>query len=55
MCWPSTVAVVLISGEKSYTLHKGETFYLSGKNRHYLKNEKKTTAKVLWISTPPLF
>ena len=26
-----------------------------GKNRHYLKNEKKTTAKVLWISTPPLF
>lgn len=48
-------SVVLISGEKSYTLHKGETFYLSGKNRHYLKNEKKTTAKVLWISTPPLF
>ena len=48
-------SVVLISGEKSYTLHKGETFYLSGKNRHYLKIEKKTTAKVLWISTPPLF
>ena len=29
--------------------------YLSGKTRHFLKNEKKTTAKVLWISTPPLF
>ncbi len=47
--------VVLVSGEKCYTLHKGETFYLSGQHRHYLKNEKKTTARVLWISTPPLF
>ena len=48
-------SVTLVSGEDSYPLHKGETFYLSGKTRHYLKNEKKTTAKVLWISTPPLF
>ncbi len=47
--------VVLINGEEKFTVHKGETFYLSGKRRHYLKNEKKTTAKVLWISTPPLF
>ena len=41
--------------EGAIILHKGETFYLSGKSRHYLKNEKKTTAKVLWVSTPPLF
>ena len=47
--------VLLFNGEENYTVHKGETFYLSGKTRHYLKNEKKTTAKVLWISTPPLF
>ncbi len=47
--------VTLVCGEESYIVHKGETFYLSGKNGHYLKNEKKTTAKVIWVSTPPLF
>lgn len=47
--------VVLFTGEERYIVHKGETFYLSGKTRHYLTNEKKTTAKVLWVSTPPLF
>ncbi len=47
--------VTLVCGETSYIVHKGETFYLSGKNSHYLKNEKKTTAKVIWVSTPPLF
>ena len=48
-------AVILMTGEDRHIVHKGETFYLSGKTRHYLKNEKKTTAKVLWVSTPPLF
>ena len=48
-------AVILMVGEDRHIVHKGETFYLSGKTRHYLKNEKKTTAKVLWVSTPPLF
>jgi len=47
--------LTLVCGEESHVIHKGETFYLSGKNRHYLKNEKKTTAKVIWVSTPPLF
>ena len=47
--------VVLLTGETRHIVHKGETFYPSGKTRHSLKNEKKTTAKVLWISTPPLF
>ena len=48
-------AIILMVGEEKHIVHKGETFYLSGKSRHYLKNEKKTTAKVLWVSTPPLF
>ena len=48
-------SVVLLTGEERHTVHKGETFYLSGKSSHTLRNEKKTTAKVLWISTPPLF
>ncbi len=48
-------AIVLVTGDDSYAVHKGETFYLMGKTTHYMRNEKKTTAKVLWISTPPLF
>lgn len=47
--------VSLVLGEDTYIVRKGETFYIDGKNFHYLKNEKKTTAKVLWVSTPPLF
>lgn len=48
-------SITLDCGEESYTVHKGETFYLSGKTSHFLRNDKKTKAKVLWISTPPLF
>ena len=33
----------------------GETFYLHGRTFHYLKNERKTTARILWVCTPPLF
>jgi transcriptional regulator with XRE-family HTH domain len=47
--------ITLVNGEKEYTVKKGETFYLNGKNTHYLRNDKKTTAKVIWVSTPPLF
>ena len=47
--------VTLINGDKEYVVKKGETFYLDGKNFHYLRNDRKTIAKILWISTPPLF
>ncbi len=47
--------VVLEYDDKRAVLRKGETFYLHGKTFHTLKNEKKTTARVLWVSTPPLF
>ena len=47
--------VTLCCDEKRYTLREGETFYLNGKTYHQLKNESKNTAKVLWVSTPPLF
>ena len=47
--------ITLVNGENEYSVKKGETFYLSGKNTHYIKNERKTKAKILWVSTPPLF
>ena len=48
-------SVVLLCDGRRYPLRKGETFYLHGKAFHRLKNEKKTAARVLWVSTPPLF
>ncbi len=48
-----TVTLVTDGGE--YTVRRGETFYLDGKREHCLRNDKKQTAQVLWVSTPPLF
>ena len=48
-------SVVLDCDGKRSVLRKGETFYLHGRTFHTLCNEKKTTARVLWVSTPPLF
>ncbi|OUQ58796.1 Cro/Cl family transcriptional regulator [Tyzzerella sp. An114] len=47
--------VTLVCGENKYTVRKGETFYMNGKSFHYIENNKKTIAKILWVSTPPLF
>ena len=47
--------IVLVNGGERHILKKGETFYLNGKDFHYIENERKTTAKILWISTPPMF
>ena len=46
---------VLIAGDKRYVIKKGETFYMTGKDFHYIANEKAKTAKIIWVSTPPLF
>ena len=45
---------VLIAGDKRYVIKKGETFYMTGKDFHYITNEKTKTAKIIWVSTPPL-
>ena len=37
------------------TVKKGETFYLKGNEAHCLVNSGTVTARVLWISTPPIF
>ncbi|MCD8036669.1 MAG: XRE family transcriptional regulator [Clostridiales bacterium] len=48
-------SAVLVWGDKKYNVKKGETFYMTGKEFHYFLNDKKTTAKIIWVSTPPLF
>ena len=48
-------SVILVIGDKRIPVKMGETFYMTGKDFHYILNEKKTTARVIWVSTPPLF
>ncbi|MEG0367283.1 MAG: XRE family transcriptional regulator [Coprobacillus sp.] len=47
--------VKLHYGQKELVVKKGETFYLSGNRNHYIENTSEATAKVIWVSTPPLF
>ena len=45
----------LVCGDKKYKLKAQETFYLDGTKGHYLYNHGSSEAKVLWITTPPMF
>ena len=47
--------VTLVNGEEEYEVKKGETFYLKGNLPHYIVNKNDTLAKVIWVSTPPIF
>lgn len=47
--------VTLICGSKKYKLKAQETFYLEGTKSHYLYNHGSGDAKILWITTPPVF
>ena len=44
-----------LTAESAQTLKKGETFYFRGDFRHRIVNTGTTVAKILWISTPPIF
>ncbi len=48
-------SVTLVRGNKKYKLKAQETFYLDGSKSHYLYNHGSSDAKVLWITTPPMF
>ena len=47
--------VKLVYGDNEYSLKKGETFYLKGLASHYLINAGEAKAKIIWVSTPPIF
>ena len=47
--------LTLVKGNKHYRLKAMETFYLDGKTSHYLENTGSSDAKILWITTPPMF
>ena len=45
----------LVRGNKKYRLRPRETFYLNGRTSHYLINTGSSDAKILWVTTPPIF
>lgn len=47
--------VTIVCGNKKYRAKAKETFYMDGSKSHYLYNHGSTEAKVLWITTPPMF
>ncbi|MBW9212267.1 helix-turn-helix domain-containing protein [Bulleidia sp. zg-1006] len=49
------VHVVTQSHPKGYVVRKGDSFYLTGKEIHWIENRAKKMAELLWVSTPPKF
>jgi len=47
--------ICLVVNNKKHTVKKGQTFYIKGMHDHYILNDTKSDAKVLWVCTPPIF
>ncbi|MDD4075796.1 MAG: XRE family transcriptional regulator [Eubacteriales bacterium] len=47
--------VVLHLGERKFRVRRGESFSFKSAQEHYLKNNGKKQATILWVSTPPSF
>ena len=48
-------SVTIVQGSKKYKVKAHETFYMDGSRSHYLYNHGTGDAKILWITTPPMF
>lgn len=48
-------SICLHYGDKIFELKSWQTFYFEAKREHFLVNNKKREAKVIWISSPPNF
>lgn len=42
-------------GNEKYKVKKGESFYFKANTNHYIANEGKNKASIIWVSTPPSF
>lgn len=42
-------------GNEKFKVRKGESFYFKANANHYISNEGKSVARVIWVSTPPSF
>ena len=42
-------------GEKVYTVKSGESFYYEARTSHWIENPGSVSAKLIWVSSPPMF
>ena len=49
------IQIVRGSDTRKLIVKKGESFYIKGNDTHCLHNNGQTPARVLWVSTPPIF
>lgn len=47
--------ITIYIGDKKHKVKKGESFYYKANSNHYIENEGKLKARLIWISTPPSF
>jgi transcriptional regulator with XRE-family HTH domain len=48
-------SIVLHVGNRQQKVAKGDSFYFKTTMTHYIENRGKRPAKVLWVSSPPMF
>ncbi|MGN1398606.1 MAG: helix-turn-helix domain-containing protein [Erysipelotrichaceae bacterium] len=49
------ISIINLENKTANIVKKGETFYMKGDTNHQIVNKGNSVAKVLWISTPPIF
>ena len=47
--------IEIVIGNNVYKCKKRNSFYFVSNKVHYIKNTKNTTAKIIWVSSPPTF
>ena len=48
-------SIALHTGKRTYSVKRGEVFYIVSDKPHYLENRTNEEAAVLWIASPPNF
>ena len=48
-------SILLVKGNQTYRIKAKETFYIEGTESHYLHNPGSVEARILWITTQPMF
>lgn len=48
-------SIYLCLGDKMHKVKKGESFYFKPSENHYIINEGKSCAEIIWVSCPPSF
>lgn len=47
--------IIVVYGKTQRVCKSGESFYMTTNSEHYIKNNSKKVAKLVWVSCPPNF